>query len=117
MSKTEFVMVPRDYVADREALLCKALADVEYIQKECGADVSPGYIGCLVDDLHDLLSASAEPSAPAEIDERGAFELQFPGFKAMVIDAKASQKAGRRIEQQSNMFKAWLARAALEHKT
>lgn len=51
----------RTRLAKRDALLRKALADIEYIQKECSGDVSPGYIGCLVDDVVNLLSASAEP--------------------------------------------------------
>lgn len=51
----------RAQMAERDALLRKALADIEYIQKECSGDVSPGYIGCLVDDVVNLLSASAEP--------------------------------------------------------
>lgn len=124
----------RAQLAERDALL----ADIKTkLNGQCWA--WPGLIRRI-----DELSASAEPSAPdcatcndegavgnildtvpcpdcaaappVERDERAAFEREFPGFKAMVIDAKASQKAGRRIEQQSNMFKAWLARAALETK-
>lgn len=54
----------RAQLAERDALLRKASTDLEYIQKECAGDVTPGYIGCLVDDVVNLLSASAEPNAP-----------------------------------------------------
>lgn len=53
------------------------------------------------------------PNPTATAEERDLFEKTFPGYKAMVIDAKASAIAGGRVEQQSNMYKAWLARAAL----
>ena len=64
----------RAQLAELDALLSKALTGLEYIQKECTGDVTPGYIGCLVDDVVDLLSASAEQNAPVERDERAEFE-------------------------------------------
>lgn len=90
-----------------------------------GCVISASEAKCETCDGHGAVGniLNAEPcpdcsySAPVERDERAEFEREFPGFKAMVIDAKASQKAGHRIEQQSNMFKAWVARAALERQS
>lgn len=64
----------RTKLAEAQALLSRASTDLEHIQKECAGDVTPGYIGCLVDDVVDLLSASAEPSAPVceTCDNQGA---------------------------------------------
>lgn len=60
------------------------------------------------------LAALESQQAASVGGEREAFEVAFPGFKAMVEDAKASRAAGRRVEQPSNMFRVWLhCRAAL----
>lgn len=97
----------RAQLAEQNALLHKALADVEYIQKECGGDVSPGYIGCLVDDVVNLLSASAERNqcdgCQAGIPSvNGIHRMGKPGgySDSMACQASKYAKAEPRKEEQ-----------------
>lgn len=103
----------RAQLAERDALLSKALTDLEYIQKECTGDVTPGYIGCLVDDVVDLLSASSEPSAPVEREERAEFEA-YCAVIGLPVDRLPS--GVYLIPAVRFGWAGWQARAALERK-
>lgn len=62
-----------------------------------------------------LLSASAEPSAPVEIDERAEFKRRFPDYDHTLCSHE-DWKDQYDDPKLGDMWNGWQARAALERK-
>jgi hypothetical protein len=100
----------RAQLAERDALLRRA-SDVLEVLK-CGAIVRKAIAA--------LLSASAEPSAPVEIDERADFERHVILTTGRPIDSELKRHPVRHDEYECRTMQTrwndWQARAALARK-
>lgn len=115
----------RAELAKRDALLAKARWVMNEATDDEGAISAAQFeseCAALVAAI-DALSASAEPSAPVERDERAAFEADWSARHGVVTDVGARnsfyrlQPLGRyRWPDVQNAWDAWQARAALERK-
>jgi hypothetical protein len=98
----------RARLAERDSLLKGAIHELRY-------PMATGWEDKLADELESALSASAEPSAPAELDERAEFEKWVCcGWP----DAPVDQFSGNRyrVETIQRAWVAWKARASLGAK-
>jgi hypothetical protein len=92
----------RVQLAEAHGLL-RVLAEVSAVRA-----LRPGVIW---DRLEKVLSASAEPSAPVEIDERSEFDAWFCVERGLAPDTDTTF-----INDAYQPWRGWQARAALERK-
>ncbi|MBF8720453.1 hypothetical protein [Pseudomonas guariconensis] len=107
----------RTQLAERDALLREALPAVEY---ESGRGDAAGTSYLQLADKIKSLSASAEPSAPVEIDERADFERHVILTTGRPIDSELKRHPVRHDEYECRTMQTrwndWQARAALDRK-